>query len=81
MRVVLAYIDPGTGSYVLQLIIGGLLGVAVTVKAFWRRIWSFLTRHSAPSASGGDGSASATEAPPPAERGVPAGDGETRTGA
>jgi hypothetical protein len=42
-----AYIDPGTGSYVFQVIVGALLGAAVAVKVFWRRIWNFVTRRSA----------------------------------
>lgn len=33
-----AYIDPGTGSYVLQMIIAGIVGAAVTVKVFFHRI-------------------------------------------
>jgi hypothetical protein len=41
-----AYIDPGTGSYVFQVVIGVLLGAAVAVKMFWRRIWRFVTRRS-----------------------------------
>ena len=40
-----AYLDPGTGSYVLQLILAGLLGAAFTVKIFWRRIRSFILSH------------------------------------
>jgi hypothetical protein len=39
----IAYIDPGSGSYFFQLVIGGLLGAAVAVKLFWRRVWAFLT--------------------------------------
>jgi hypothetical protein len=39
-----AYIDPGSGSYFFQLLIGGLLSVAVAVGAFWRKIWAFLSR-------------------------------------
>jgi hypothetical protein len=41
-----AYIDPGTGSYVFQVVVGALLGAAVAVKLFWRRIWDFVTRRS-----------------------------------
>jgi hypothetical protein len=41
-----AYIDPGTGSYVFQVVVGAMLGVAVAVKVFWRRVWGFLTRRS-----------------------------------
>jgi len=39
-----AYVDPGTGSYVFQVIIGVFLGAAVAVKVFWKRIWGFVTR-------------------------------------
>lgn len=41
-----AYIDPGTGSYVFQVVVGALLGAAVAIKVFWRRIWAFVTRRS-----------------------------------
>jgi nitrate/nitrite transporter NarK len=36
-----AYLDPGTGSYVLQMIIAGLLGAAFAVKMSWFRIKRF----------------------------------------
>jgi hypothetical protein len=39
-----AYIDPGSGSFIFQVLIGGLLAGAVAVKHFWRRIVSFFTR-------------------------------------
>jgi len=39
-----AYIDPGTGSFVLQLIIGALLGVAFAVKSFWKDIKTFFSK-------------------------------------
>lgn len=38
-----AYLDPGTGSYVLQVVVGALLGGAFAVKAFWKNIRSFIT--------------------------------------
>jgi hypothetical protein len=41
-----AYIDPGAGSYVFQVVVGALLGAAVAIKVFWRRIWGFVTRRS-----------------------------------
>lgn len=37
-----AYIDPGTGSYFLQILIAGMLGAAFAVKLYWRKIKSFL---------------------------------------
>lgn len=42
-RPVHAYLDPGTGSYVLQLLIAGLLGAAFAVKLFWKNIRAFFT--------------------------------------
>lgn len=38
-----AYLDPGTGSFMLQLIIGGLVSTLFTIKIFWRRIIGLLT--------------------------------------
>ncbi len=37
-----AYIDPGTGSYFLQLALGALIGVLFTVRLFWNKIKIFL---------------------------------------
>jgi len=36
-----AYIDPGTGSYVVQLMLAGLLGALFALKVFWRRVLGF----------------------------------------
>lgn len=36
-----AYLDPGTGSYVLQLVIAFFVGAVFAVKMFWRRIGAF----------------------------------------
>lgn len=33
-----AYLDPGTGSYFLQLTIAGLLGSFLTVKIYWKKL-------------------------------------------
>lgn len=33
-----AYLDPGAGSLVVQLLVAGLLGAALAIKLFWRRI-------------------------------------------
>jgi len=33
-----AYVDPGTGSYILQIVIAGVVGAAFTLKLLWRRI-------------------------------------------
>lgn len=36
-----AYIDPGTGSYILQVVIAGLLGALVSLRIYWARIKAF----------------------------------------
>jgi len=38
-----AYLDPGTGSYVLQIIIAGIVSALFTLKMCWRRIVDFFT--------------------------------------
>jgi hypothetical protein len=45
MITVLAYLDPGSGSMILQIIAGGLAAVAVTAKLYWRRLMKFLRIH------------------------------------
>ncbi|HSR67211.1 MAG TPA: hypothetical protein VLU25_04665 [Acidobacteriota bacterium] len=42
MNLPLAYMDPASGSLILQILLGGIAGVAVAVKMFWGRITSFL---------------------------------------
>ena len=41
---ILAYLDPGTGSMVLQMLVGGVLGGALLIKLQWRRIVRFVSR-------------------------------------
>ncbi|MFH1479554.1 MAG: hypothetical protein ABIG92_07300 [Candidatus Omnitrophota bacterium] len=38
-----AYIDPGSGSFVIQLVIGALCGLSFLVKVYWRKIISFFS--------------------------------------
>ena len=42
--VLAAYLDPGTGSYIFQLLIAGLLGFLFIIKTYWSRIKGFLIR-------------------------------------
>lgn len=37
-----AYIDPGTGSIIIQVLIGALVGGLFAVKKYWKRINLFL---------------------------------------
>jgi hypothetical protein len=39
---ILAYLDAGSGSMIVQLLLGGFAAIAVTVKLWWRRLLRFL---------------------------------------
>ena len=39
-----AYIDPGSGSYLLQILVAGLLGASFAVKRFWGDIIAVFRR-------------------------------------
>jgi hypothetical protein len=41
-RTVFAYLDPGTGSMIVQLLVGGVAAVAVTAKLYRHRILRLL---------------------------------------
>jgi len=38
----LAYLDAGTGSMLIQAIVGGTAAAAVVAKVYWRRLLTFL---------------------------------------
>ena len=37
-----AYLDAGSGSMILQIILGGFAALAVSMKLYWRRLMTFL---------------------------------------
>jgi hypothetical protein len=39
-----AYIDPGSSSFIVQMLIGAAAGAALAVATFWRRIIGFFRR-------------------------------------
>lgn len=41
-QVAYSYLDPGTGSYILQIILAAFVGVAFTMKIYWAKIKTFL---------------------------------------
>lgn len=40
----MAYLDPGTGSFILQMLIAGALGAMLYIRLAWDRTRSFFTR-------------------------------------
>ena len=41
----MAYLDPGTGSLIIQMVLAGLLGMAVAVRIYWKKIVAFINRN------------------------------------
>ncbi|MDX2168603.1 MAG: hypothetical protein SF182_16135 [Deltaproteobacteria bacterium] len=39
-----AYVDPSAGSILLQLLLGGVAGVLVALKLWWKRLSSWRSR-------------------------------------
>jgi hypothetical protein len=39
-----AYIDPGSGSMLFQILMAGLLGGLYAIKTFWRQITGFFRK-------------------------------------
>ncbi len=47
-----AYLDPGSGSMLIQLLLGGFAGLAVILKLYWRRILGLFGRGDKPERPG-----------------------------
>lgn len=41
-----AYLDPGSGSFLIQMLIAGLIGIGFTVKMYWKKIKGLFTHSS-----------------------------------
>lgn len=39
-----AYLDPGSGSMILQLLLGGIAGAVMVLKLYWRRLVNLFKR-------------------------------------
>ena len=44
-----AYLDPGTGSYILQILLAGLLGALVMLRVYWGKIVGVFSKGSSES--------------------------------
>jgi hypothetical protein len=42
LSTVLAYLDAGSGSMILQLLLGGVAAIGVALKMYWNRLLRFL---------------------------------------
>ncbi|MEA3349520.1 MAG: hypothetical protein U9Q82_02740, partial [Chloroflexota bacterium] len=42
-----AYLDPGSGSFILQLLIAGLVGAGFLLRGYWGKLTSFFRGSSA----------------------------------
>ncbi len=42
-----AYLDPGSGSFLIQLLIAGLVGAGFLVKVYWKKIKGLFSRSTA----------------------------------
>ncbi|MDX2199517.1 MAG: hypothetical protein SF069_11175 [Phycisphaerae bacterium] len=50
-----AYLDPGTGSLILQMIVAGALTAWASIRMFWSRIKEFFQRLSGAKSPSNDG--------------------------
>mgnify|MGYP000864398528 CR=1 FL=1 len=41
------YLDPGSGSMLLQVLLAVALGAGVTIKLYWRKIKAFINKNKA----------------------------------
>lgn len=44
MRGLFPYLDPGSGSYLLQLLIAGAMGGLLILRMYWSRVSAFIRR-------------------------------------
>ena len=54
MNTIFRYVDPGAGSYLVQVIIAAILGALFYFKNIWWRIKAFFTRTKKDESSGND---------------------------
>jgi hypothetical protein len=43
-QILFAYVDPGTGSYLLQMALAGMLGAGYVIRRFWLQIKGLFAR-------------------------------------
>jgi hypothetical protein len=43
--IALAYLDPGSGSFIIQMLLAGGLGLAFLIKTYWRKLIGFFQKN------------------------------------
>jgi hypothetical protein len=51
LEIRVAYLDPGTGSLIVQALVAALAGAAVVITSYWKKIRAFFRRGSRDSES------------------------------
>ena len=46
LEIRVAYLDPGTGSLIIQALVAALAGAAVVITSYWQKIRAFFRRNS-----------------------------------
>jgi hypothetical protein len=41
------YLDPGSGSFIIQMLLAGILGAGIAVRVYWKKIKSIFNKNSA----------------------------------
>ena len=55
MKSVQAYLDPGSGSFILQILLAALVGGLFIVKSYWKKIAEFFRKLFSRGDRGGEG--------------------------
>lgn len=63
LRLARAYLDPGSGSFLIQILVAGLIGAGLAIRAYWGRIVGLFKRSRGTS----EGDDSPSDVPPPSE--------------
>lgn len=50
-----AYLDPGTGSIVLQAVVGSIAAAGAAFGLYWQRLKSYFSKHKASAEAGENG--------------------------
>jgi hypothetical protein len=61
VAVIFAYLDPGSGSMIVQLIVGGVAAAGVAAKLYWNRLLRLLRIKKSEPAETGDAQAAPAE--------------------